>query len=109
VAVTIAFTKEGVIERLGRSKVVSGYLTPTGTYETGGIAVTASTFELSTLDSLQVSTAHNGTEFMVTKYVPSTGKIILGWTGGATGSELDEITNADTVTDFVMAVQARGK
>lgn len=108
-AVTVAFTKEGVTERLGRSKVASGYITPTGTYETGGVAVAASDFGLSTLDSLQTGTAHNGTEFMVTKYVPSTGKVILGWGGGATSSELDEITNGDTVTGFVFNVQARGK
>lgn len=108
-AVTIAFTREGKIERLGRAKVTEGYITPTGTYATGGYAVAASDFGFSTLDSLSVGSAHNGTEFMVAKYVPSTGKVILGWGGGAISSELDEITNGDTVTGFVSHVTAKGR
>lgn len=108
-AVTVTFTQEGRTERLGRAKVAEGFLTPDGTYATGGYAVTAALFGFSVLDSVDVGSAHNGTEFMVAKYVPSTGKVILGWGGGATSSELDEITNGDTVTGFVSHVVAKGR
>lgn len=109
-AVTVAFTANtNGRQRVGKQHVVDGVLTPTGTYETGGIAVTASDFGLTAIESLDVATAHNGTEFMVANWVPSTSKIILGWTGAVVSTELDEITNGDTVTNFVMDVTVKGR
>lgn len=109
-AVTVAFTANtNGRQRVGRQIVVDGVLTPTGTYETGGIAVTAATFGLTSIETVMVRSARNGTEFMVTDWNPATSKIFLGWTGGATGSELDEITNGDTVTGFTMDITVKGR
>lgn len=109
-AVTATFTADANGRQLvGRQRQVTGRITPTGTYETGGFAVTAGLFGLSTIDSLEVGQARNGTEFMDTFWDKANNKIMLGWTGGAVSSELDEITNADTVTDFVMDVTVRGR
>lgn len=109
-AVTVAFSKDANgKQRVGRQFVVSGRLTPTGTYATGGFAVTASTFGLSTLETLDVGTPRNGTEFMVAHWDKANSKIMLGWGGGAISSEFDEITNADTVTNFVMDVTVKGR
>ena len=108
-AVTVAFTADtSGRQRVGRQHVVTGRLTPTGTYETGGFAVAASTFGLGTIDSLDVGTPRNGTEFMVAHWDSANSKIMLGWGGGAISSELDEITNADTVTGFVMDITVKG-
>jgi len=108
VTVTFAADSNGV-QRVGNQKVVSGVITPTGTYETGGVAVTAALFGLGNIESLSCSTARNGTEFMVADWIPGTSKIMLGWGGGAVSSELDEITNADTVTGFLMDVTVKGR
>lgn len=109
-AVTIAFAADASgRQRVGRQNQVTGRITPTGTYATGGFAITATDFGLGTIDSVAVGSARNGTEFMVTHWDSANSKIMLGWTGGATGSELDEITNNDTVTGFVMDVTVRGK
>lgn len=96
-------------QRVGRQKQVTGVVDPVGTYETNGFAVTPALFGLSAIDSLTINdNPSNGTEFMVAKYVPATGLIKLGWGGGAVSSELDEITNADTCTGFIMGVTVRG-
>lgn len=109
-AVTVAFAQDSHgKQRVGRQFVVSGRLTPTGTYETGGFAVTASTFGLGSINTLEVGTPRNGTEFMVAHWDSANSKIMLGWGGGAVSSEFDEITNADNVADFVMDVTVKGK
>lgn len=109
-AVTVAFARNANgLQRVGKQKVVDGVITPTGTYETGGVAVTAALFGLATIESLTCSVARNGTEFMVADWIPGTSKIMLGWGGGAISSELDEITNGDTVTDFLLDVQVKGR
>ena len=109
-AVTVAFAHNtGSPQRVGKQKVVDGVITPTGTYETGGFAVTPALFGLSKIESLTCSTARNGTEFMVADWIPGTSKIMLGWGGGAISSELDEITNADTVTNFLLDVTVKGR
>jgi|GEM_PF-4881983 len=108
VSVTFAANANGR-QRVGNQSVVDGVITPTGTYETGGITVTAALFGLSVIESVTCSTARNGTEFMSADYIPGTKKIILGWGGGATSSELDEITNTDTVTGFLLDVSVKGR
>lgn len=109
-AITVAFTKDtGGVQRVGKQKVVSGRITLTGTYATGGFAVTAGDFELSAIDSLSVSPAWLGTEVLTAVWDPANSKILLGWTGGATSSELDEITNGDTDTGFVLDVTVKGR
>lgn len=109
-AVTIAFAADSNgKQRVGKQRVVSGRITPTGTYATGGFAVTASDFGLSTIETLEVGTARNGTEFMVAHWDSANSKIMLGWSGGAISSELDEITNGDTVTNFVVDVTVKGR
>lgn len=98
-------------QRVGKQKVVDGVITPTAadTYATGGFAVTAALFGLSTIESLVVRNARNGTEFMVADWDPANSKIMLGWTGGAVSSELDEITNNDVVTGFTLDVTVKGR
>lgn len=109
-AVTVAFAENANgRQRVGRQTVVDGVITPTGTYETGGVAVTAGLFGLNAIESLTCSVARNGTEFMVADWIPGTSKIMLGWGGGAVSSELDEITNADTVTGFLLDVTVKGR
>lgn len=109
-AVTIAFAEDANgRQRVGKQHVISGRITPTGTYETGGVAVTAGAFGLGVIESLEVGHAWNGTEVMTTAWDSANSKIKLGWTGGAVSSELDEITNADTVTGFVMDVTVKGR
>lgn len=109
-AVTVTFTANtNGRQRVGNQRVADGVITPNGTYETGGVAVTAALFGLSRIESLTVSTARNGTEFMLADWIPGTSKIMLGWGGGAISSELDEITNGDTVTDFLMDVTVKGR
>lgn len=109
-AVTATFTPDTQgRQRVGKQIHVSGTIDPVGTYATGGFAVTAALFGLSRLDSLTINDEpNNATEFMVAKFIPATGLIKLGWTGGAISSELDEITNADNCTGFVMGVTAKG-
>lgn len=109
-AVAATFTKSTHgRQRVGRQTHVSGEIDPVGTYATGGFAVTPGLFGLSRLDDVRIHDApNNGTEFMVANYIAASNLIKLGWTGGATGSELDEITNSDTCTGFVFNVTAVG-
>lgn len=109
-AVTVTFAADANgRQRVGKQTVVSGTITPTGTYATGGFAVTPGLFGLSSIDSVTCSTARNGTEFMVADYIPASKLIMLGWNGGAISSELDEITNGDTVTGFLLDVTVKGR
>lgn len=109
-AVTIAFAHDtGSPQFAGKQKVVTGRITPTGTYATGGFAVAASDFGLGKIESVRPLSARNGTEFMVAHWDSANSKIMLGWTGGAISSELDEITNGDTVTSFVVDVEVKGR
>lgn len=113
-AVTYAFTADTRgDQRIGRQKVRTGVLTATGTYVTGGDAIAASLFGLSDLDSLTINSATTGNtnqvEALVSRYNATTGELQHYWTGGATGSELDEITNGDTITNFSVHVTARGR
>lgn len=109
-AATYAFTEDtGGRQVVGRQRQVSGTLTATGTYTTSGDAVAPSLFGLSVIDSFQVDSAFtNGTEAMVSRYIPSSGKLMHFWGGGAVSSELDEITSADTITSFALHVTVRG-
>lgn len=107
-AVTVTPSEIVPRERVGRMYRTRYKLTLSGTYATGGFAVTASNVGLSQLKDLEPGTCRNGTEFMVTEWDQANSKIMLGWTGGAISSELDEITNGDTVTSFVVDVTAYG-
>lgn len=110
-AVTIAFAKdtEGR-QRVGKQTVVTGRITPTGTYATGGFAVTAADFGLGSIESLRISgSAFNGTEFNIASWDSANSKIKLGWTGAVVSTELDEITNGDTCTGFVVDVEVKGR
>lgn len=107
-AVTVSSAEIIPRQRVGRHYETRYTLTLTGTYATGGFAVSAANVGLSVITDLEPGTCRNGTEFMVTEWIASTAKIILGWTGGATSSELDEITNGDTVTSFTVDVTAKG-
>lgn len=109
-AVTYSFTQDAEgRQRVGKQHVVSGLLTASGTYSTGGDAVSASLFGLGSIESLSVDSAFtNGTEAMVSRYIPSSGKLMHFWGGGAVSSELDEITSADTITSFALHVTVRG-
>ena len=73
-AVTFAITGQvGPFSVGGNSKLITGALNLSGTYETGGLAVSAGQFGFSTLQQLivQPSLGYSGT------YVPATGKVIL--------------------------------
>lgn len=112
-AVTYAFTLDTRgDQRVGRQRVKTGVLTATGTYTTGGDAIAASLFGLSALDSLQINSATTGNtgqvEALVSRYNATTGELQHYWTGGAIGSELDEITAADDIGNFSLHVTARG-
>ena len=112
-AVTYAFSADaGGAQRVGRQKAVSGTVTATGTYTTGGDARSASQLGLTTQQSQAVDRATtrntNQGEALVSRYNAGTGKLQHYWTGGATGSELDEITASDTITGFSLHVTARG-
>lgn len=110
-AVTYAFTQDAEgRQRVGKQHVVSGTLTATGTYTTSGDAVAASLFGLGSIESFEVNSPFtNGTEALVSRFIPSSGKLMHFWTGGAISSELDEITSSDTITSFVGHVTVRGR
>ena len=109
-AITVAFVADtNGIQRVGKQKVVSGRLTLTGTYVTGGFAVAASDFGLSAIESLVPGQAWLLTEVLTAVWDSANSKIKLGWTGGAISSELDEITNGDTDTGFVLDVEVKGR
>lgn len=109
-AVTVTFTEDtNGRQRVGRQHVVSGRISLSGTYETGGFTVNKDTFGLQALESLQVANFWNGTEMMVAVWDSANSKVKLGWTGGATSSELDEITNSDNVGSFVGDITAKGR
>lgn len=108
-AVTTTFTQDTRgRQRVGRGTEVRGRLTLSGTYATGGFAVTASGFGLSMIDSLYPSTPWETTEGYFAAWDSANSKIKLGWTGAVVSTELDEITNADDVTDVVLDVVVRG-
>lgn len=110
-AVTYAFTADPQgRQRVGKQHVVSGQVTLTGTYVTGGDAISASTFGLGAIESFDITSGvTNGTETLIGRYLPSSGKVQLFWGGGAISSELDEITNGDTVTSFAFQCQVKGR
>lgn len=109
-AVTYAFTLDPQgRQRVGKQHVLSGLLTATGTYTTGGDAVTPASVGLGVIESLSIDSAFtNGTEAMVSRYLP-TGLLQHFWGGGAISSELDEITAADTVTGFAARITVKGR
>lgn len=97
-------------QRVGKQHVVDCRITLSGTYETGGFAITASSFGLAIIESVGVkSNPWETTEAYTASWDSANSKIKLGWTGGATSSELDEITNADDVTDVVLDVEVKGR
>lgn len=109
-AITVAFTPDNAGRQVsGRQRVVSGRLTLTGTYVTGGFSITASDFGLSTIDTVIPGNAWLLTEVLTAVWDSTNSKIKLGWSGGAISSELDEITNGDTDTGFVLDVTVKGK
>lgn len=110
-AVTATFTADtGGRQRVGKQHVVKGRYSLSGTYATGGFAVAAGDFGLGTIESLHVgSNPWETTEAYTASWDSTNSKIKLGWTGGATSSELDEITNADDVTDVVLDVVVYGR
>lgn len=110
-AVTFTFAEDpNGRQRVGKQHVVTGVATLTGTYETGGFAVAASAFGLAIIESLTVTSAPwETTEQYTAAWDSANSKIILGWTGGATGSELDEITNADDVGDVALGLEVKGR
>lgn len=109
-AVTYSFTQDAEgRQRVGKQHVVSGLLTLSGTYVTGGEAPSASLFGLGNIESFSIDSAvTNGTEAMIGRYLP-TGLLQLFWGGGATSSELDEITNGDNVGSFACRVTVKGR
>lgn len=109
-AVTATFTPStNGKQRVGKQFQVLGEVDPVGTYVTGGFAYTPALFGLSRIDSVSLGDSPNkATEFLVGKVISASSLIKLGWTGGASSSELDEITNGTTTTGFVMGVIVRG-
>lgn len=110
-AVTYAFAldPEGR-QRAGKQHAVSGTLTLSGTYTTGGDVVPADTFGLGSVETFNVTSAvTNGTESLIGRYLPASGKLQLFWGGGAISSELDEITAADNVGSFACQVEVKGR
>lgn len=95
-------------QREGRNYVNPVRLTLTGTYVTGGFTLSANDFRMGHIKHVDVNNAWNGTEQMVAVWDKANDKIKLGWSGGAISSELDEITNGDTVTNFVVDMVVRG-
>lgn len=112
-AVTYAFSLDTRgDQKVGRQRVKTGVLTATGTYVTGGDAIAASLFGLATIDSLEINSATTGNtddvEALVSRYNAADGTLQHYWTGGATGSELDEISGSDNIGTFTLHVTAKG-
>ena len=98
--------------REGRQIVTRGYLTSDdGDYAATGLAVSASTFGLGRLDSLDIhgiasDGATAGTLFEGAFYDKTAGTIQLA-TGGADGDPFDE-SNTATLLAYTIRVTARG-
>jgi hypothetical protein len=108
VTYTTALDRNGV-ERTGKSKKVSGRMTLTGTYVTGGFTVTPNDLLLGSIDSLELGTAWTGTTSYNTQWDSANSKIKLGWTAAAVSTAFAEIANATTTTNFVIDFTARGR
>lgn len=110
-AVTISFSEDDHgRQRVGKQFQVTGRLTLTSTYETGGFAIAASDFGLNAIESVSVnSNPWETTEAYTASWDRANSKIKLGWTGGAISSELDEIANSDDVSGVVLDVTVTGR
>lgn len=127
-AVTVAFTADAHgRQRVGKQKVYEGRLTLTGTYDTGGVAVVASNFGLTRLDSLRVNSAWEGAESYTAIWDSTNGKIKLGWspahthtentaatytqnatTAASTAAVLSEIANTTDVSNVLLDITVKG-
>jgi hypothetical protein len=86
---------------------ITGSLALSGTYATGGFAVTAGTFGLNQLFSLDV----NPTGGMVFEYVPTnstSGVVKAYWTGAGLSGALAEVTNATSMAGKTPRFEAIG-
>ena len=110
-AITATFTEEKR-DRIGRGTWVTGQFSLTGSATAGGFAVTASTFGLSRLDDVEITSgvisATGGTLGLVGVYDKAAGKISL-FEGGATANDnpLDECDLGSTA-GYLVRVTARG-
>ena len=95
-------------DREGRHLTYHGTITLTGTYATGGFALTANDFQMGYIKYVWPGQCWKTTETMDAVYDSANEKIKLYWTGAVVSTELDEITNGDTVTDFVLDLTVKG-
>lgn len=111
-AVTVTFTlNEGGDQRVGRQRVKRGRLALAGTYDTGGFAVAASTFDLARLDSLEISGVGGKTTNGLGAWFDAANLKIKLVEGGATANDnpFDELDNTSAVVDgYVLDVAAYG-
>lgn len=108
-AVTVAFAKDNQgLQYAGKQHQVSGRLTLTSTYATGGFAVTPSTFGLARLDSLTLGMAWLTTTALGTAWDSANSKIKLEQSTTGAPSTFLEVANATDVSNYVIDVVAKG-
>lgn len=97
-------------QRVGKQHVVTGTLTASGNYTTGGDTISPALFGLGSIESLSFGDAFNtSTNALPARYVPSTGKIMHFRTGAVTGNPLDEVANATSIADYSSQVTVWGR
>lgn len=108
-AVTVASSELVPRERVGRYYRTRYRLTFTGTYETGGVAVTAAHLGLSQIKDVDLTNARNGTNAFATRWDAANSKIML-YEGGATANDnpFDEFDNGGTATNYHVDVTGWG-
>jgi hypothetical protein len=111
-AVTVAFsTATAGRQRVGRQHVVDGRLTLSGTYATGGFAVTAADFGLSSIESLRVNTPFEGTAAYAARWDSTNSKVFLyvGDNDNVADAPLIEVANTTDVSDVALDITVKGR
>lgn len=111
-AVTVTFAKDtNGKQRVGRQHVVEGRLTLSGTYVTGGFAVSKSTFGLNTLESLRVTAPFEGTAAYAARWDSANGNVMLyqGDNDNAGDAPFVEVANTTDVSGVLLDVTAKGR
>jgi hypothetical protein len=113
-AVTYALTNQK-LSVMGNNRYISGTLTATGTYTTGGDAVTAATLGMHTISDFDITTAINSTptQFVARpSYTPPTTSVLIQYYGtnavpGAAVAD-PQLTSATSITGYAFQFTALG-
>lgn len=115
-AVTYAFTPlstgSGAYDVYGKENVVYGTLVGTGTYTSGGDAITAAQFGLSRIDNLILipdgSGANTNGQALAAPDLTNLKMVLFGGADGIAGHTLAQLLNGTTVTGITWRVIALG-